>query len=273
MLKKSSIKDISQYLTFAKKIALQAGKIMLHYFDVEGISDYKSDKTIVTIADKKINQFLIDKVKKTYPDHGVFGEESSYRQDNTSVLWVCDPIDGTAMFARGIPIAVFSLALVIDGKPILGVVYDPFTKRLYTAIKNQGAFCNKQPIHVNDFLLGDQREVSNFDLWAEAGLINTVKPIVEKLLEKSPYFICLGSVVQACMCVASGKFSFALFAGTKDKNVDIAAAKVIVEEAGGKVTNIFGEEQKYDQDIKGAIISNGVTHKELVNLLNDLQKK
>ena len=70
------------------------------------------------------------------------------------------------------------------------------------------------------------------------------------------------------MCVASGEFCFTIFPGTKGKNCDIAAVKVIVEEAGGKVTDLFGNEQKYDQDINGAIISNGVTHDIVVKTAN-----
>lgn len=69
------------------------------------------------------------------------------------------------------------------------------------------------------------------------------------------------------MCVASGEFNLAIFPGTKRKNCDIAAAKVIVEEAGGKVTNLLGEEQRYDTDIKGAIVSNGKVHNEVIEAI------
>jgi fructose-1,6-bisphosphatase/inositol monophosphatase family enzyme len=77
----------------------------------------------------------------------------------------------------------------------------------------------------------------------------------------------IGSCVNACMQVARGAFVTEVFAGTKGKNVDIAAAKVIVEEAGGRVTNIYGEDQRYDRDIKGAIISNGVVHDEIIEII------
>ena len=71
------------------------------------------------------------------------------------------------------------------------------------------------------------------------------------------------------MCVANGEFTFAIFPGTKHKNCDIAAVKVIVEEAGGKVTNLFGEEQRYDKDLKGAIISNGKVHDKVLNIIKE----
>ena len=90
---------------------------------------------------------------------------------------------------------------------------------------------------------------------------------VLRALDRQNYFVSLGSAVHACMCVASGDFAFSIFPGTTGKNYDIAAAKVIVGEAGGRVTDLFGHEQRYDQDINGAIISNGRVHGELVEAM------
>ncbi|MDR1032910.1 MAG: inositol monophosphatase, partial [Candidatus Nomurabacteria bacterium] len=131
---------MNDYLEFARRLAYAAGGVMLKYFRLGGgISHYKEDNTIVTKADTEINQMVIDRVRATYPGHGVYGEEDSFGRDKNE-LWVCDPIDGTNMFARGVPVAVFSLAFVVDGEPVMGVVYDPFTDRLYTAVKGEGAF-------------------------------------------------------------------------------------------------------------------------------------
>lgn len=74
------------------------------------------------------------------------------------------------------------------------------------------------------------------------------------------------------MCIASGEFNLSIFPGTKHKNCDIAAVKVIVEEAGGKVTDLFGKEQNYDQDINGAIISNGIIHDEVIEIIKNKVK-
>ena len=108
------------------------------------------------------------------------------------------------------------------------------------------------------------RSVSNFDMWPEAeyNLYDSIKE-----LGKKTYLVSVGSVIRGCMCVASGEFNLAIFPGTKRKNCDIAAVKVIVEEADGKVTNLFGEEQRYDTDIKGAIVSNGKVHEEVVETI------
>ena len=253
---------MEEYLEFAKDIAYQAGKIMIKYFNQNNGASYKGDKTIVTIADTEINSYLIKRVKEKYPEHSVDGEEEQFGKSN--FVWVCDPVDGTAMYARHIPVAVFSLALVIDGVPNVGVVYDPFTDSLYTAIKGKGAYKNNEKISVNDYTLDDMRTVCHYDLWPEAEY--NISKVVQDL-ERKAYFIGIGSVIRACMCVASGDFTLAIFPGTKHKNCDIAAVKVIVEEAGGKVTDLFGNEQRYDQSINGAIISNGKVHNEVLETI------
>lgn len=257
--------EYESYLKFAKSIALEAKKIMLKYFYQDNGENYKLDKTIVTLADKEINSFLIKKVKEHFPSHAVDGEEEQFGKSD--YLWVCDPVDGTAMYARHIPVAVFSLALVINGVSTVGVVYDPFTDNLYTAIKGKGAFKNDKKISVNSIEdLSDMRSVAHFDMWPEAefNLLDSIKE-----LNKKTYMIGLGSIIRASMCVANGEFTFALFPGTKHKNCDIAAVKVIVEEAGGKVTNLFGNEQRYDTAIQGAIISNEKVHDEILNILKE----
>ena len=254
-----------EYLEFAKEIAYEAGKIMLKYLNAKDISSYKGDKTIVTLADKEINTYLINRVKERFPNHSVDGEEEKFGESN--YVWVCDPVDGTAMYARHIPVAVFSLALVVDGESRVGVVYDVFTDTLYSAVKGEGAYKNGEKISVNDYELDDVRSVSNFDMWsgAEYNIYDTIKE-----LGKKTYFVSLGSVIRGAMCVASGEFNLAIFPGTKRKNCDIAAVKVIVEEAGGNVTNLFGEEQRYDKDINGAIISNGIVHEEVINTIKQI---
>lgn len=253
---------MEEYLAFAKEIAYQAGKIMLNYFKGDNGASYKYDQTIVTKADKEINEYLIRRVKETFPTHSVDGEEEQF--GDSKYVWVCDPVDGTAMYARHIPVAVFSLALVIEGESQVGVVYDPFTDNLYSAIKGKGAYRNDVKIHVNDIALDDMRSMSHFDMWPAAEY--QVYDAIKKLGEKT-YFIGVGSIIRACMCVANGDFNLAAFPGTKHKNCDIAAVKVIVEEAGGKVTNLFGEEQRYDTDIKGAIVSNGLVHEEVIETI------
>ena len=254
---------MEQYLEFAKEMAYEAGKIMKKYFESDNGANYKYDQTIVTKADTEINSLLIKRVKETFPTHSVDGEEEQFGK--SEYVWVCDPVDGTSMYARHIPVAVFSLALVINGVSTVGVVYDVFTDNLYSAIKGKGAYRNNTKISVNDIELTDMRSVSQFDMWPEAeyNLYDSIKE-----LGKKTYFVSIGSIIRASMCVANGDFNLAIFPGTKHKNCDIAAAKVIVEEAGGKVTDLFGNDQRYDTDIKGAIISNRIVYDEVLETIS-----
>lgn len=259
---------MEKYLDFAKNIAYKAKEIMLKYFNDDKFIDYKNDNTIITIADNEINKYLIKQVKLKFPTHSVDGEEESFGKSN--YVWVCDPIDGTAMYARNIPTAVFSLALVENGNPILGIIYDPFTDNMYSAIKGQGAYKNDLKINVNNLELEDIKSVAHYDMWpnSEYNIYDVIKE-----LGKKTYFVSIGSIARASMCVASGDFTLAIFPGTKHKNCDIAAAKIIVEEAGGKITDLFGNDQKYDSDINGAIISNRKVHNEVINTIKKYLKK
>lgn len=256
-----------KYLEFAKSIAYESGKIMKKYFNSDNGASYKQDNTIVTKADIEINEYLIKRVKSEYPTHSVDGEEEHFGKSN--YVWVCDPIDGTAMFARHIPTATFSLALVIDGVSTVGVIYDVFTDRLYSAIKGEGAKMNDESIHVSDTLLDDMRSVSQFDMWPESKY--NIYDIIKELGKKT-YFVSIGSIVKSCTCVASGEFNLAIFPGTKHKNCDVAAAKVIIEEAGGKVTDLFGNEQRYDESINGCVLSNGIVHDEVIKVIKKYLK-
>lgn len=250
----------SQYLEFAKEIALYAGKVMLEFYNDNFDMNYKEDKTVVTIVDKKINRYLIEKVKEKYKEHSVNGEEENYK-GNSNYVWVCDPLDGTGMYVNHVPVFVFSLALVYNGEPIVGVVYDANEDKMYSAIKGSGAYCNGVKIHVNDKNLGDLGYKTNVEIFNN-DIIDEVSLIKE--LKTSSKISSIGSVARSCMAIATGNFSCDIFPGTSHGNCDIAASYLIVTEAGGKVTDIYGEEQRYDQDIKGAIITNGTSHLKIL---------
>ena len=251
---------LNEYLEFAKEIALCAGKIMLEYYNDNMDLNYKEDKTVVTLVDKKINSYLIEKVKEKYKDHSVNGEEESYKKDSEYV-WVCDPLDGTGMYVNHIPVFVFSLALVHNGEPIVGVVYNANEDKMYSAIKGEGAYCNNVRIHVNDKSLGDLGYRTNIEIFNN-DIIDEVSLLKE--LKSSSTISSIGSVARSCMAIATGDFSCDIFPGTSHGNCDLAASYLIVREAGGKVTNIYGEQQRYDSDIKGAIITNGISHSKIL---------
>ena len=251
---------MEEYLKFAKELAYYAGKVMKEYFKKEKQVEYKSDRTPVTVADKIINDYVIERVKEQYPDHGIDGEEAQCLS-KSKYVWVCDPIDGTSMFTRGIPISVFSLALVYDGEPIVGVVYDPYLDNMYSAIKDKGAYCNDLPLKVSDKKYGDLGCSIDYCMWNDAKF-DTLE--LAKELRKDVKLCQVGSTAHASMLVASGNICAEVFPGTLHSHCDIAASQLIVTEAGGKVTDFYGNDQRYDQDINGAILSNGKVHEKIL---------
>ena len=253
------------YKEFCYSLARKAGEIMTDVFSKGVKREWKENRTPVTVADTKINSLVIERINKEFPEYDVIGEEESSISNNGAYVWVCDPLDGTFPFSHGVPTAVFSLALVKDGIPILGVIYDPWSDRMYYAEKGKGALLNDEPISVNDNTdLG--RKILGVEAWK--GARYDLSRAYALLIEKDAILINTGSTVYISMLVASGEFTGFLFPGYTC--YDGAAIKIIVEEAGGKVTDLYGEEQRYDSDLKGMIISNGKVHEELLELVSKI---
>jgi fructose-1,6-bisphosphatase/inositol monophosphatase family enzyme len=252
---------MEEYLNFAKQLAEQAGEIMLTYFKLGVEHETKSDATPITIADTQINKMVIDAVAEQYPLQSVLGEEESSDATDTEFLWVCDPIDGTIPFTLGIPTSLFSLALVQNGVPVLGVLYDPYLKRMFTAIKGQGAYMNGEKLQVSTEV--SPKGYTTFPV-VQYGVTDTAGLVGEAIRDGLRSFS-LCCITYESVLVASGQVAGAVFPGKTPW--DIAAVKVIVEEAGGKVTDLYGNEQRYDRSISGAIVSNGAMHDQLVGLV------
>ena len=205
---------------------------------------------------------LIKSIMPAEKDFGGKQEESTFNGEK--YVWVCDPIDGTGMFQAEVPVCVFSLALVEDGVVIVGVVVDPFLNKTYSAIRGKGAFCNGKRLHVNSLKFGDLGYRLNYEMWGSSSY-QTMGFAMKHLDDVKVSSI--GSVARSCMAIASGKFSCDLFPGEEHGNCDIAAASLIVEEAGGFVSNFYGEKDRMDQPIHGAILSNGVSHQKILELI------
>jgi fructose-1,6-bisphosphatase/inositol monophosphatase family enzyme len=252
---------MSAELDLARELAYEAGAIMREHFRPGVAHRSKGDGSPVTIADEAINELVIARVLAHFPADGVIGEEGSTPAGSSARVWVCDPIDGTMPFTMGMPTNLFSLALVDDGEPVLGVLYDPYLDRLYEAVLGQGARVNGSPSHVSDTSLTEgilSVPDVKFGLRDVAGLASEV-------LAGGSRIMAIGSVTYVGALVASGQIEACVFPGTTVW--DIAAVKVIVEESGGRVTDIDGLHQRYDRSINGALISNGHTHAELVQLV------
>jgi len=256
---------MEQYLEFAKNLAKEAEEIALKYFGFDTQNTWKSDNTPLTQADTEINDLVIKRINETYPEHSIYGEEKSEIKEGSKYIWVCDPIDGTMPFSNGLPIFTFSIALVdqSNGLPVLGVVNDPVMKNMYWAIKNGGAYRNEEKISVIK-----KDNLKNTYLITEAsgkavGFSNL--PLMKTLSENKCAVMRFLSFIYGGIQVANGKFIGGVFYNSYGH--DVAALKVIIEEAGGKVTDLNGDERRYDQDGIGCIVSNGVLHKELLDIV------
>lgn len=255
--------ELKTLLEFAVSTARAAGEIMRDYFyRADQNVSVKADKTLVTEADTLINNLVIGRVQQVWPEHGVLGEEASLYNQRKE-LWVCDPIDGTNGFVVGLPTAVFSLAYVLEGVPLVAVVFNPLTNEMFTAMAGKGAMCNGQAMRVS------RRGLQGAVLGGPGGLreIEREIPVYAALRRLGVTVRPFGGMVYQCCLVARGKLDGRLFPGYGAH--DIAAVKLIVEEAGGCVTDINGQEQAYDQPIKGAVVSNGLIHQELVTAVRN----
>ncbi len=252
----------SEYQRFAIHMAKTAGEMMQRNFTLGMRKHWKTDNTPVTETDFAINRHLIEHIHETFPDHDILAEEESDLSHHSDFIWVCDPIDGTIPFSHGIPTCVFSLALTYRGESIVGVVYDPFLDRMFYAEKGQGAFLNGQKICVSS-----SSTLKNGLLCSEhwRGWIYDLSDVAKLLDERECILIKPCSITYMAALVATGDCLATIFPGTNPH--DTAAVKLIIEEAGGKVTNLYGEDQRYDRPIKGHIASNGLIHAELVEIV------
>lgn len=254
---------MQDYLAFAKEIATRAGAIMRDNFGLNIDTTYKADNTPLTIADTTINQLVIDEVKKRFPEHGVLGEEDSFATDR-EYLWVVDPVDGTMPYSHGLPTSVFSLALVHEGHTIVAAVNDPFTSRLYYATKDGGAFVNDQRLSVNDQAeLGPKTfmDVAAHFTLKKFNALYVLGELAKQNVRASKSF----TAIYNALPVATGQYAASVV--FLESPWDGAAISLIVTEAGGKVTDLAGNERQWNQPGDGFIASNRVLHEQLVALL------
>lgn len=255
-------------MAFAREMAADAGKIMKKYFRSKDIdTQWKADHTPLTVADNKINDLLIERVEKNYPHHGVIGEESSYMEER-DMVWVVDPIDGTAPYSLGIPTSTFCLALVdrSDGQPVIAVVYDPFLDHLYTASKGKGAYLNKDKIRTSGAknLHHTYLAINAFAKKVENGKV-LIRPgkLMERIRrEHGGKFLTFQSHVYTAMKVASGELVGSVLAFGSPW--DAAAASLIVEEAGGVATDLNGKKRRYDEFANGTVVA---ANKSILDIL------
>jgi len=220
---------------------------------------------IVTDVDVFMENKIVEAIKMWYPNTSIISEECGEINKNSEYEWLIDPIDGTINFAAGIPLFSTSIALQKNGETIFGIIVDYSLDDIYYCIKGKGAFCNGEPIHVSNC-----RELKNsivsFCLTSHYNdeHIKEVLHIEEKLASKVRGLrLIVSSAIELCWC-ASGKID-GLFNVKPTRGLSSAAGKLLVQEAGGKVTNLLGNEQK---KIDTMLITNGLIHEEIVRSIS-----
>ena len=250
------------YLEVGLDLAKKAGAVMRKNFTAGMKKEWKDERSPVTATDLEINGMILKEVKEYFPDHSILAEEGSDHDESHEYVWVCDPVDGTHNFSHGLPTATFALALLHKGQPILGVILDPFEDRTYWAEKGKGAFQNGAPIRVSSSSsikktligVGKTRDIKN------------LFPVMDKLHQGGVSIISGLSIHYLSSLVAAGEFSASIFGGTSTH--DMTPAKIIIEEAGGRVTDLYGEvPNRFDGDMPGQLCSNGLVHDEILSIL------
>jgi myo-inositol-1(or 4)-monophosphatase len=228
------------------------------------ISNKEGINNLVTEADHAAEKAIIDRIKKDYPDHFILSEESGESGSASEYKWIIDPIDGTVNFANGIPICCVSIALEHNGKMIMGAVYNPNMDEFYFAERGYGATLNNKMIRVSDKNeLAKSCLVTGFP-YTYLDEPNGPIQVFEKLIRTGIPVRRLGSAAIDLCWVAAGRFDG--FYEHKLSAWDSAAGYLIVEEAGGKVTDFKGN--KYSPYQPHLLATNGKIHDELLAVVN-----
>jgi myo-inositol-1(or 4)-monophosphatase len=252
-----------QYLETAIDLARAAGDILNHYARREKQVEFKGHANLVTIADKESEELIISGILSRYPGHSILAEESGATQPGASVQWVIDPLDGTTNFAHGYPVYCVSIGVEENGQGICGVVYDPTRDELFSAARGAGAFCN-----------GERLKVSEVDLLSRALLITgfpyNFRERLDTVMHQFREFMIASQAVRRGGAAALDLCYLA--AGRIDgfwelylQPWDTAAGRVILEEAGGRVTDFKGG--PYSGDLKEILATNGKIHDEMMRVL------
>lgn len=226
-------------LRFAIDAARRAGELALaHARHPGGLStEAKGVQDVVTAADKDVEKALRAEIAAVFPGDAVLGEEEGLADgwDGRTPLWILDPIDGTANFARRLPLWCVSIGLYADGDAQLGVIHNPMTDELHAAARGRGATVNGQPIRVSAATAPDQSRIGlGFSYRREQALHVAA---VDRLLARHCEYSRLGSGALGMAYVADGRFE-----GYFEPHInswDVAAGLVIVREAGGFTNDFF----------------------------------
>jgi len=256
---------MKEFLDTAIEAARKAGEIQLSGLGKEKNVRYKGEINLVTEIDKKSETVIIQHILSKYPDHNILAEESHPDKRSGEFLWIIDPIDGTTNYAHEFPFFCVSIALSIDKEITVGVIYDALRDELFYSTKNGGAFYNNERIHVSRTT--ELRQ----------SLIGTGFPY-EITIESKEFFSHFLMKAQAIRRAGSAALDLAYLANGRLDGFwelclhpwDTAAGIVLVEEAGGMVTDFNGGD--YSIFRKEILATNGKIHSQMIKELQTVRK-
>jgi myo-inositol-1(or 4)-monophosphatase len=253
------------FLATAVEAVLRAGDVQMAHFGTEIRVDKKGVIDLVTEIDVAIEREFRAMIAARFPDHEVLGEEfgGADRDRIPQFCWVFDPIDGTTNYAHGLPIFCSSLALEVDGQPLVAAVYDPTRKELFTAERGQGARLNGDPLEVSGATtLIDSLLVTGFhyDVHKDPG---EVIALFGTFISQARAVRRLGSAALDLCYVAAGRFDG--FWEKKLQPWDVAAGALIVSEARGRVTTMSGA--PYSSREGSVLATNGLIHTQMLKTI------
>jgi histidinol-phosphatase len=249
----------SEFLEVGLRAAKEAEKVLLKYFNEGGLEErLKKDGSPVTKADTEAQKVIIDIIRTVFPDHEFLGEENSDVESITSksYLWIIDPIDGTKSYVRKNPLFATQIALMHDGQIILGISNCPALGELMYAEKDLGTFLNHKPVIISKVNTIEEGAISfgNIKYFDKHGQMSNLV----NLCKSTKWARGIGDFWSYHL-LAQGKIDAMIEAETKIW--DIAALTIIVEEAGGKMTDLTGK--PIDLESSSAIATNGLIHREI----------
>ena len=253
----------TQYLQVAVRACRAAGRIQMAAFGTAPPVEHKGEIDIVTAVDRRSEEAILAIVSRACPGHGVLAEESDPRAGDAEHLWVVDPLDGTTNYSRGFPYFGVSVALARGGRVIAAAVYQPVLDELFTAIRGRGAFLNGRPLRVSSQARLDQAFLAT-------GFPYDIRRSRRNNIDHFARFAtrCLavrraGAAALDLAYVAAGRFDG--FWELKLRPWDIAAASLLIEEAGGRITGLAG--RPWRLPVRDIVASNGRVHGEMLAVL------
>lgn len=251
--------------TLAQKIAKKAGKTILEIQSGDMQTHEKGCNDVLTIADTTSEKMIIEAISTMYPDDGFLAEEGSSKESKSGYTWVIDPLDGTMNFSRNMLYYAVSVGYLKDGKPYGGAVYIPKTKELFVCEKNKGAYLNGKKIQVSRNNLNNSLAVIGFNNRQEDFRklhCNIHKNLLDNIMNVEKIF---STVIGLCY-VACGRIE--IHCELNCFLWDVMPSCLMIEEAGGKTTQISGENINFTQVEKQCIIgTNGMVHDSILKLL------